>query len=116
TAAVQGNLRLDLPNGWKANPETVAFDLKSPNEQMITGFSITPPDAPGDAMLHAVASSGGRDFSYNRETISYPHIGLHVLMPPAEAKLVRADIRKAGKLIGYIPGAGDDVAQCLQQI
>ena len=37
-------------------------------------------------------------------------------MPPAEAKLVRADIRQKGELIGYIPGAGDDVPQSLRQI
>jgi hypothetical protein len=37
-------------------------------------------------------------------------------MPPAEVKLVRADIRKKGDRIGYIPGAGDDVPESLQQI
>src|SRR5947209_12316805 len=37
-------------------------------------------------------------------------------MPTAEAKLVRADIRKKGDRIGYIPGAGDDVPESLLQI
>jgi hypothetical protein len=37
-------------------------------------------------------------------------------MPAAEAKIVRADIQKKGELIGYIPGAGDDIPQSLQQI
>jgi hypothetical protein len=37
-------------------------------------------------------------------------------MPAAEARIVRADIRKKGDLIGYIPGAGDDIPQSLQQI
>ena len=37
-------------------------------------------------------------------------------MPPAEARLVRADIREKGERIGYIPGAGDDVPESLQQI
>ena len=37
-------------------------------------------------------------------------------MPPAEAKLVRADIQTTGQLIGYIPGAGDDIPAALQQI
>jgi hypothetical protein len=48
--------------------------------------------------------------------ISYPHIGVQTLMPPAEVKLVRADIRKKGDRIGYIPGAGDDVPESLQQM
>jgi hypothetical protein len=37
-------------------------------------------------------------------------------MPHSEVKLVRADIRKKGDRIGYIPGAGDDVPECLRQI
>jgi hypothetical protein len=37
-------------------------------------------------------------------------------MPAAEAKVVRADIQKRGQLIGYIPGAGDDVPQSLEQM
>jgi len=37
-------------------------------------------------------------------------------MPPAEAKIVRADIKRKGERIGYIPGAGDDIPQSLQQI
>src|SRR6478672_4300438 len=36
--------------------------------------------------------------------------------PPAQAKLVRADIRKKGDRIGYIPGAGDDIPESLRQI
>jgi hypothetical protein len=37
-------------------------------------------------------------------------------MPNAEAKIVRADVRKKGELIGYIPGAGDEIPPSLQQI
>ena len=67
-------------------------------------------------MLRAVVSVDGRDYSFARERIYYPHIGAHLLMPPAEARIVRADIRKKGQLIGYIPGAGDEIPQSLQQI
>src|SRR5207247_10818718 len=37
-------------------------------------------------------------------------------MPQAEVKLVRADIRRKGDRIGYIPGAGDDIPESLRQI
>src|SRR5438046_10609016 len=37
-------------------------------------------------------------------------------MPAAEARVVRDEIRKTGQQIGYLPGAGDDIPQCLQQI
>src|SRR2546430_17510982 len=48
--------------------------------------------------------------------MSYPDIGVHTRMPPAEARLVRADIREKGERIGYIPGPGDDVPENPQQI
>jgi hypothetical protein len=66
--------------------------------------------------LRAIVSIDGRDYSFERVRISYPHIGVQTLMPPAEVKLVRADIRKKGDRIGYIPGAGDDVPESLQEI
>ena len=66
--------------------------------------------------IQAVVSVDGNNYSYSRERIAYPHIGVHILMPPAEAKLVRADIRTAGHMIGYIPGAGDDIPAALRQI
>src|SRR4029077_10579569 len=47
--------------------------------------------------------------------ISYPHIGGQTLMPPAQGRLVRSDIRKKGARIGYIPGAGADGPESLRQ-
>jgi hypothetical protein len=77
---------------------------------------VRPPAQAGEGTLKAVVSVGGKEYSYSRERIAYPHIGVHILMPPAEAKLVRAEIRTAGHLIGYIPGAGDDIPAALRQI
>jgi hypothetical protein len=91
-------------------------DLKGANAVKSATFTITPPSRGGEGTLRAVVSVEGRDYSFARERISYPHIGLHVLMPPAEAKIVRADIRTKGEQIAYIPGAGDEIPQSLQQI
>jgi hypothetical protein len=116
TGPVNGTVRLDVPNGWTSEPKSAPVDLKSANDQMIADFTITPPATAGEAIFHAVVSTGGRDFSFSREPIAYPHIGVHVLMPPAEARIVRADIRKRGELVGYVPGAGDEIPQSLEQI
>ena len=116
TAAVQGSARLDAPAGWKVTPKSVPVDLKVPNEKMFAEFSVTPPGKAGDGTLRAVVSTGGKEFSFGREQIAYPHIGVHILMPAAEARVVRAEIRKTGQQIGYLPGAGDEIPQCLQQI
>jgi LmbE family N-acetylglucosaminyl deacetylase len=116
TAAVRGELRLEAPKGWRIEPASVPVDLKGANTVKSATFTITPPSQGSEGTLRAVVSVEGRDYSFGRERIAYPHIGLHVLMPPAEAKIVRADIRTKGELIGYVPGAGDEIPQSLQQI
>lgn len=116
TGAVQGQLKLEAPKGWRIDPASVAVDLKAADAEFFAAFTIHPPPNPGEGTLRAVVTTGGLDYSFARERISYQHIGVHVLMPPAEAKIVRADIKKKGELIGYIPGAGDDIPQSLQQI
>jgi LmbE family N-acetylglucosaminyl deacetylase len=116
TGPVKGELKLDLPQGWKVSPASVPIDLKTADAEMVATFTVKPPDQSSEGVLRAIVSTGSHDYSFDRVRISYPHIGVQTLMPPAEAKLVRADIRKKGDRIGYIPGAGDDVPESLRQI
>ena len=116
TGSAKGELRLAVPQGWGVYPASIPIDLKAADAEMVATFTIKPPDQDSEGTLRAVVSIDGRDYSLGRVRISYPHIGVHTLMPPAEARLVRADIREKGERIGYIPGAGDDVPESLQQI
>ncbi len=116
TGPVKGELKLAAPQGWQVSPASIPIDLKATNAEMVAAFNIKPPDQTSEGTLRAIASINGRDYSLERVRISYPHIGVQTLMPPAEAKLVRADIRTRGDRIGYIPGAGDDVPESLRQI
>ncbi|MGE5212971.1 MAG: LmbE family protein, partial [Nitrospirota bacterium] len=116
TGPVKGELKLAAPQGWEVSPPSIAVNLKTANAEMMAAFSVKPPNQDSEGTLRAIVSIDGRDYSLERVRISYPHIGVQTLMPPAEAKLVRADIRKKGERIGYIPGAGDDVPESLRQI
>ena len=116
TGSAKGELRLAVPQGWGVYPASIPIDLKAADAEMVATFTVKPPDQDSEGTLRAVVSIDGRDYSLGRVRISYPHIGVHTLMPPAEARLVRADIREKGERIGYIPGAGDDVPESLQQI
>jgi len=116
TGPVKGELKLGLPQGWEVSPASVPIDLKAADAEMVATFTIKPPDQNNEGTLGAVVSMNGRDYSFERVRIFYPHIGVQTLMPPAEAKLVRADIRRKGDRIGYIPGAGDDIPESLEQI
>jgi len=116
TGPAKGELKLAVPQGWGVYPASIPIDLKAADAGMVATFTVKPPDQDSEGTLRAVVSIDGRDYSLGRVRISYPHIGVHTLMPPAEARLVRADIREKGERIGYIPGAGDDVPESLQQI
>ncbi len=116
SGAVSGQLKLTAPNGWSIDPVSISIDLKNADAEMTGTFTVKPPDQAVDAKLGAIVSTGGVDYSFSRSRISYPHIGVHTLMPLAESKLIHADIRTKGQLIGYVPGAGDEVPAALEQI
>ena len=116
TGSLKGELKVAAPQGWEVSPASIPIALKAANAEMVGTFNIKPPNQDAEGTLRAVATVDGRDYSIGRARISYSHIGVQTLMPPAEAKLVRADIRKKGERIGYIPGAGDDVPETLRQI
>jgi hypothetical protein len=66
--------------------------------------------------LRAIATVDGKNISTNVRVIDYPHIPVETLFPPAEARLVRADIRTLAHNIGYVMGAGDEVPGALRQM
>ncbi|MBP9185759.1 MAG: LmbE family protein, partial [Bacteroidia bacterium] len=58
----------------------------------------------------------GVEYSKGIKEIKYGHIPIQTLFPEAEVKLVKLDLVKKSKRIGYIPGAGDEVQACLSQL
>jgi LmbE family N-acetylglucosaminyl deacetylase len=117
---VAGDLRLDLPAGWSADPASRHFELTATEEQTNVFFNLVPPvgDSRGQSQekLRAIAQVGAQTISTGTEVIQYPHITTQTLLPPAEAALVRADIRILSKTVGYVMGAGDDVPQAIRQL
>jgi LmbE family N-acetylglucosaminyl deacetylase len=63
-----------------------------------------------------ITLNGKRDTAKELKTISYDHIPRIDYFHPAIEKFVLADIRTAGRRIGYIEGAGDKVPQALRQM
>jgi LmbE family N-acetylglucosaminyl deacetylase len=113
-ADASGDLRLDLPAGWKAEPPAQTFRIASAGEQRELLFTVTPPEGQSTATLRAVAAVGGREISSGMETIDYPHIPPQTLFPDSAVKLVRADIRVTARKVGYIMGAGDEMPEALR--
>jgi len=111
-----GTLRLNAPSGWKVAPATQSFSLASAGEQVKLTFTVTAPAQPATAGIIAEAKVGGRRYDNERVVINYPHIPLLLLQPSARLKAVCLNLAIHGRNIGYLPGAGDSVAECLEDM
>ena len=111
-----GTLRLNAPSGWKIAPETQSFSLANAGDQAKLTFTVTAPAQPTTVVITAEAKVGGRIYDNERVVINYPHIPLLFLQPSARLKAVCLNLAIRGQNIGYLPGAGDSVAECLEDM
>lgn len=112
TAQVSGNLRLRLPDGWRADPEAVSFSLQKKSDQQAVTFTVTPGSGTGGAMIAETDEGTARGMV----TIRYAHIPPQTVFPAAQSRLVRLDIHRARNNLGYIMGSGDAIPDALKQL
>ena len=113
-AGVSGVLQLDAPAGWKLSPATREFRLGTVGERTPFSFSITAPAQPGRARISMRAAIGSRHYHRSHVELRYNHLPVQLLQTDAVLKTVALDVAVRAKKIGYVPGAGDDVAACLR--
>jgi LmbE family N-acetylglucosaminyl deacetylase len=113
---VSGAVDLRAPEGWTVTPPSQAFRLGSAGDRAVLSFTVKAPGAPGAAVLTALARVGDRTWNTGRVVIRHAHIPVQLLQPPARLKAVVLDLAKKGRRVGYIPGAGDKVAEALEEM
>ncbi len=115
---VTGEVRLDLPAGWRARPASAAVTFSREDESRTVRFTVSTGGAPagGYSMRAAVDLDGG---AYGRgyQVIEYPHIARRHIGRPAEASVQVLDVAVAPDLrVGYIDGVGDAVPSAIEQL
>jgi len=113
-----GAIHLNLPKGWKAEPESIGFKNKNKGDEWNEKFTITPTGNQtenGTVEVETAVDVHETLYTYGIKTISYEHIPVITLFPPAQAQLLNLNLKLAGKKIGYINGAGDLVPDALRQ-
>ncbi len=113
---VSGKVSLDCPKGWRAEPAAIGFTLKLKGEEQVATFQVFPPSANGEGKITPVATVNGQAYAKSLVAIEYDHIPAQALLLPAEAKVSRTDLVRAGDRIAYIMGAGDKVPAGLRQV
>ena len=112
----QGTVQLQVPEGWKADPSSVAFELSGRGEEQTKTITVYPSADDYNGKLKAVAKVGEAQYDRSIQIISYDHFPIQTLLPPAEIKAVRIDLRKEGERVGYIRGAGDEIPSALRNM
>jgi LmbE family N-acetylglucosaminyl deacetylase len=115
-ADLKGELSLDTPAGWKAAPAKREFSFTSAGQSEKMSFTVTAPPQAATAEITARAKIGDKVYDNQRIEISYPHIPMQLLQPPARVKAVSLDLAIRGKKVGYVPGAGDSVADAIREM
>jgi LmbE family N-acetylglucosaminyl deacetylase len=115
-AAVSGTLKLNLPSSWRAEPSVLAFTIEEPLTEKRVSFKVTPPFNDASCNAGVDITVGDKTFHLSQLTIEYPHLPILTLHPRAEARLVRVNVKRRGRRIGYIMGSGDDIPQYLAQV
>jgi LmbE family N-acetylglucosaminyl deacetylase len=112
-----GTISLKPIAGWKISPDKIDFTDKDKKDEWSVAFTITPTDSkPKAAEIEAVVNANGKPFSLSLRRIRYDHVPAITLFPAAQAKLIYLDLKTAGKKIGYIAGAGDQMPEALRQV
>lgn len=111
-----GTLKLNAPADWTTTPATQPIRLVRVGESQRFTFTVSAPAAPVKASIGAEATIGGVVYRNQRVELSYKHVPVQLLQPPARIKAVDLELATRGKNIGYVPGAGDSVAEGLKQM
>jgi LmbE family N-acetylglucosaminyl deacetylase len=117
-APAEGRLRLSLPPGWAADPADLPLRL-GPGEERAVTLTLTPPAglSSGSHAVSAVFRAHRRDFDRGYTLIDYPHVDPRPLYRPAATRVTAVDVALPRALhVGYVTGAGDDVALALAQM
>ncbi|TVR80226.1 MAG: PIG-L family deacetylase [Chitinophagaceae bacterium] len=112
---LKGTLKLDLPQGWTSEPESIQVDIQEAGRERNFNFNVRPPSEGEIGKLRPLFVSGGTQWSMSFEDIRYDHIPYQSMFAEAEGRLLRLESAHQTKRVGYIMGAGDLVNRNLEE-
>ena len=116
--SAKGAVRLDIPQGWKAEPESAEFTTAADGQDQSLTFAVTPAGLAERAyQITAVAGYNNRRYREGYDVTGYPGVRPYFLYRPSTYKTSGVDVKvAAGLKVGYIMGTGDDVPASLEHL
>jgi LmbE family N-acetylglucosaminyl deacetylase len=119
----EGMVRLEVPVGWRVEPNSAIWKLANPSDHADLRFSLTPPPLSAGAELNVTAiatlgeGAGSGNYREGFRAVGYPGLVYTNYYTPATFKAVAVDLVTAPNLrVAYLPGTGDDVPAYLPDL
>jgi LmbE family N-acetylglucosaminyl deacetylase len=112
---LSGSVLLRSEQGRILSPAKQFSLLKRGAEEEIE-FRIDRDSAAVSGLIIAEAEVGGEKISTTVKQIVHSHIPPQIVSEPASARSLYFELKKRGKNVGYIMGAGDEVPKALEQM
>ncbi|MCL6260264.1 PIG-L family deacetylase [Aquiflexum sp. TKW24L] len=111
---LDGDLKL---NGLAANHyRIVSAEKDERRKRTLYTLDILDSDQEKKQVLVTFRTKDGREFNQDTKRISYKHIPNLTYFTSTSLGVVKTDLKVSGQKIGYINGAGDDVAGLLKNL
>ncbi len=112
-----GKLSLFGARGVKITPSEIAYPKMKVGEKKYFSFTIQASSATLPEYIEVSAiDSFNTTYTRGIQRIRYDHIPNQILLPEVSLKAVPINLEIAGKEVGYIMGAGDDVPEAIRRM
>ncbi|HEY6908802.1 MAG TPA: PIG-L family deacetylase [Myxococcales bacterium] len=114
---VAGTATVAAPEGFEVAPREVPFKLDAAGAEVELAFTVRPGPRARDGQARLALRIGNQTWDRGLRRIDHAHVPPQVWHPESRIRLVRFDLaRGRTRNVGYVPGAGDDVAEMLAQL
>lgn len=117
-AGSRGELRLELPSGWKSSPDSIPFSFAQAGERSNHAFTLSLPALERRSYrIEAVATAGSREFRQGYQVIRHRDYETRYLFRNSTLDIRGIDAEIAPDLsVGYVMGVGDQVPAGIEQL
>lgn len=118
SGSAEGTLRLEVPDGWRVEPETRALHFDHLGQKIESQFKVLYANLhQGPTQIRATFESAGKKYGEGYSVVTREDLNTFYYYQPAVQHVSVVDVKMPeGMKIGYVPGAGDDIPTVLEQI
>jgi LmbE family N-acetylglucosaminyl deacetylase len=118
SAGKQGELRLEVPQGWRVEPAKASFSFQRAGEQASFEFDVSAPAVESrEYPVTAVATAGGSTYRSGFQRIEHRDLETRYLYQPARTDIRGVGVKVPANLtVGYVMGVGDEIPAGIRQL